>query len=182
MLALYIEWLESQRETQLPVLHACRVSTTWTHSHKLSWVCRRFSCQKKGPNDTADNIMPALPPNHVGEGTNIVEWICCRRHVGIMYWCRNQFQLDEKPSLHYFWKQFSFSDIRLASYQFPHRWSIEYGFKGTDSHQVCLAFKSRWSRFWKVRSIFSHFVRKDTSHLFETISGFFGRYDYIIRW
>ena len=29
---------------------------------------------------------------------------------------------------------------------------------------------------------FSHFVRRDTSHLSEAISGFFGRYNYIIRW
>ncbi len=33
-------------------------------------------------------------------------------------------------------------------------------------------------RFRKVRSIFSHFVRKDTSHLSKTVSGLFGRYDY----
>ena len=33
-------------------------------------------------------------------------------------------------------------------------------------------------RFRKVQSIFSHFVRKDTSHLSETVSGLFGRYDY----
>ncbi len=31
-------------------------------------------------------------------------------------------------------------------------------------------------RFWKVQSIFSHFVRRDTSHLSKTVSGFFGRY------
>ena len=33
-------------------------------------------------------------------------------------------------------------------------------------------------RFRKVQSIFSHFVRKDTSHLSKTVSGLFGRYDY----
>ncbi len=33
-------------------------------------------------------------------------------------------------------------------------------------------------RFRKVQSIFSHFVRKDTLLLSETISGLFGRYDY----
>jgi hypothetical protein len=35
-----------------------------------------------------------------------------------------------------------------------------------------------WTR--KVRSIFSHFVRRDTSHLSRTVSGFFGQYDYNI--
>jgi hypothetical protein len=35
-------------------------------------------------------------------------------------------------------------------------------------------------RFWKVQSIFSHFVRKDTLHLSKTVSGLFGWYDYII--
>ena len=38
--------------------------------------------------------------------------------------------------------------------------------------------KYRPSRFRKVRSIFSHFVRRDISHLSETVSCFFGRYDY----
>ena len=32
--------------------------------------------------------------------------------------------------------------------------------------------------FRKVRSILSHFVRKDSSHLTKTITGLFGRYDY----
>jgi hypothetical protein len=35
-------------------------------------------------------------------------------------------------------------------------------------------------RFRKVQSIYSHFVRKDTSLLSETVSGFFGWYDYSI--
>jgi hypothetical protein len=35
-----------------------------------------------------------------------------------------------------------------------------------------------WSR--KVRSISSHFVRRDTSHLSEAVSGIFERYDYRI--
>ncbi len=35
-------------------------------------------------------------------------------------------------------------------------------------------------QFRKVRSTFSHFVRKDTSHLSKTISGLFGQYDYSI--
>ena len=34
--------------------------------------------------------------------------------------------------------------------------------------------------FRKVQSIFSHFVRKDTSHLSKTVSGLFRRYDYSI--
>jgi hypothetical protein len=34
--------------------------------------------------------------------------------------------------------------------------------------------------FWKVQSIFCHFVRKDTSHLSETVFGLFGRYNYSI--
>jgi hypothetical protein len=34
--------------------------------------------------------------------------------------------------------------------------------------------------FWEVQSIFSHFVRKDTSHLSKTVSGLFGQYDYSI--
>ncbi len=38
--------------------------------------------------------------------------------------------------------------------------------------------KYRPSRFRKVRSIFCHFVRRDTLHLSETVSCFFGRYDY----
>ena len=33
--------------------------------------------------------------------------------------------------------------------------------------------KHRWTR--KVRSIFSHFVRRDTSHLSKAASGIFGR-------
>ncbi len=37
---------------------------------------------------------------------------------------------------------------------------------------------SEWTR--KVGSIFSHFVRRDTSHLSEAVSGFFGRCDYRI--
>jgi hypothetical protein len=36
-------------------------------------------------------------------------------------------------------------------------------------------------RFWKVQSIYSHFVRKDTSHLSKTLYGLFGWYDYSIR-
>ncbi len=32
----------------------------------------------------------------------------------------------------------------------------------------------------KVQSIFSHFVRRDTSHLSKAVSGIFGRYDYRI--
>jgi hypothetical protein len=35
--------------------------------------------------------------------------------------------------------------------------------------------------FRKVQSIFSHFVRKDTLHLSETVPSLFGRYDYSIR-
>jgi hypothetical protein len=35
-------------------------------------------------------------------------------------------------------------------------------------------------RFRMVRSIFSHFMRKDTSHLSKTVSGLFGRYDYSV--
>ena len=42
-----------------------------------------------------------------------------------------------------------------------------------------LPMRKIWFR--KVRSIFSHFVRKDTSHLSKTVSGLFGRYDYSIR-
>jgi hypothetical protein len=34
--------------------------------------------------------------------------------------------------------------------------------------------------FRKVRSIFSPFVRKDTLHLSETVSGLFGQYNYSI--
>jgi hypothetical protein len=37
---------------------------------------------------------------------------------------------------------------------------------------------SEWT--WKVRSIFSHFVRRDTSHQSEAVSGIFGRYDHRI--
>ncbi len=39
-------------------------------------------------------------------------------------------------------------------------------------------FPLRKIRFRKVQSIFSHVVRKDTSHLSETVFGLFGRYDY----
>ena len=35
---------------------------------------------------------------------------------------------------------------------------------------VTLVLKCRPSRFWKVRSIFSHFVRRDILHLSETVS------------
>ena len=35
--------------------------------------------------------------------------------------------------------------------------------------------------FWKVQSIFSHFVRKDILHHSETVYGLFGLYDYSIR-
>ncbi len=45
---------------------------------------------------------------------------------------------------------------------------------------VTSVFKYRSSQFRKVRSIFFHFVRRDTSHLSETVSCFIGRYDYII--
>ncbi len=37
---------------------------------------------------------------------------------------------------------------------------------------------SEWTR--KVLSIFSHFVRRDTSHLSEAVSGILGRYDHRI--
>jgi len=37
---------------------------------------------------------------------------------------------------------------------------------------------SKW--FWKVQSIFSLFVRKETLHPFETVSSFVGRYVYYI--
>ena len=35
-------------------------------------------------------------------------------------------------------------------------------------------------RFQKMQRIFSHFVRKDTPHPSETVSGLFGRYNYSI--
>ena len=39
-----------------------------------------------------------------------------------------------------------------------------------------LPLRKIWFR--KVQSIFSHFVRKYTSHLSKTVSGLFGRYNY----
>ena len=58
--------------------------------------------------------------------------------------------------------------------------------KNNTDFYICVrvqnGFKSQfWSGFnWKMQSIFSHFVRKDTLHLSKTVSGLFGRYDYSI--
>ena len=41
-----------------------------------------------------------------------------------------------------------------------------------------VAIAKTW--FHKVQSIFSRFVRRDTLHLSETVSGFFEQYDYSI--
>ncbi len=73
------------------------------------------------------------------------------------------------------WKQCIASDVRLALYQFPRRWLIDHELK------VPIPTRFIWhlnpGRVGFGRSTFSHFVRRDSSHLSKTGWGFSGRYD-----
>ena len=116
MLALYIEWLESQRETQLPVLQACRVSTTRTHSHKLSWACRRFPCRKKCPNDTTSGTRAAGQRNSrvgvAGVGGGWWIFVC---YGTIRCWQSP----TQKPDMHVDQKSETFRHVTDMSATFP---------------------------------------------------------------
>ena len=72
-----------------------RLLAPYCPGSRLSWVCWRFVCQEKVPNDTTDIVGPTclrhvsqhvadMTPNRAEESADIVELTCCRRHVSDM--------------------------------------------------------------------------------------------------